>query len=256
MENIRSTHPLILVAAGAVTVAALAATAHFAGLIPGKTAEPAAQIATAPAPNPPATLSPPAIGQMAAAATPPAQTETTLNIPAGSSVTITPEGSKPAIKPVKKPVSEPVRRPRHTASTRDPDLHRIKNQDSGIDVIPSSQRAVVAPPLCRECGTVENVQEMNVKGEGSGLGAVAGGVLGGVLGHQVGKGHGKDAATVIGAIGGALGGHQIEKNVRTEKQYQVTVRFDDGTTRTYTQTNTNWRQGDRVRLDNGTLSAL
>jgi len=29
----------------------------------------------------------------------------------------------------------------------------------------------------------------------------------------------------------AFAGHQVEKNVRSEKQYQVTVRFDDGAVR-------------------------
>jgi len=41
----------------------------------------------------------------------------------------------------------------------------------------------------------------------------------------------------------------VERQVRTEKQYQVTVRFDDGTTRSLTRsTEPAWRQGDRVRV--------
>ena len=55
---------------------------------------------------------------------------------------------------------------------------------------------------CDTCGSVIDVKTVEIKGEGTGLGAVAGGVLGGVLGHQVGGGRGKDVATVAGALGG------------------------------------------------------
>ena len=53
---------------------------------------------------------------------------------------------------------------------------------------------------CNNCGTITNIKTVQVKGEGTGVGAVAGGVLGGVLGHQVGGGRGKDVATVAGAF--------------------------------------------------------
>jgi hypothetical protein len=45
---------------------------------------------------------------------------------------------------------------------------------------------------CNNCGSVAEVREVHVKGEGSGLGAVAGGVVGGLLGNQVGGGRGQD----------------------------------------------------------------
>jgi outer membrane lipoprotein SlyB len=136
---------------------------------------------------------------------------------------------------------------------------RVSTNDAGIDVIPSRPApvpAAVTPPVCRECGTVENVHEVASQGEGSGLGAIAGGVLGGVLGHQVGRGTGKDLATIAGAVGGAFAGNQVEKNVRSNKQYEVAVRFDDGSVRSYTISNTAWHTGDRVRLSNGSLTPL
>jgi len=110
------------------------------------------------------------------------------------------------------------------------------------------------PVVCRECGVVQSVQALTRQGEGSGVGAVAGGVLGGVLGNQVGRGRGRDAATVVGVLGGAVAGHQIEKSQRTTTYYQITVRFDDGSVRTFTQeAPPPWRQGDRVRSYNGGL---
>lgn len=164
---------------------------------------------------------------------------------------------------------EPARATRHAVhnETRQEAGRRLAANDAGIDVIQASPApaagypgpaaaAEPAPPVCHDCGTVESVREVAVKGQGSGLGAVAGGVLGGVLGHQVGRGTGKDLATIAGAVGGAFAGHQVEKNVRTEKQYQVTVRFDDGAVRSYTVSDPSWTSGERVRLNNGSLAPL
>ncbi|MBL8485821.1 MAG: glycine zipper 2TM domain-containing protein [Rhodocyclaceae bacterium] len=116
--------------------------------------------------------------------------------------------------------------------------------------------AVAPAPVCRECGTVENVREVKTDGEGSGIGAVAGGVLGGILGTQVGNGRGRNLATLAGIVGGAYAGNRIEKSQRTTVRYEATVRFDDGSTRSFTQDMPwSWRAGDRVRLSNGTLAA-
>jgi outer membrane lipoprotein SlyB len=124
---------------------------------------------------------------------------------------------------------------------------------------PVVQDAVPPPPpvvaaICRECAVIEDVREVEKAGQASGGGAVAGAVIGGVLGHQVGGGRGKDVATVLGAIGGGVAGHQIEKNVRTTKEYQVVVRYEDGTQGLFTQdTPPNWRPGDKVKIINGAI---
>jgi outer membrane lipoprotein SlyB len=108
--------------------------------------------------------------------------------------------------------------------------------------------------ICRECAVIEAVREVEKAGQASGGGAVAGAVVGGVLGHQVGGGRGKDVATVLGAIGGGVAGHQIEKNVRTTKEYQIVVRYEDGTQGLFTQdTPPNWRPGDKVKIINGAI---
>ena len=107
---------------------------------------------------------------------------------------------------------------------------------------------------CYDCGTIEAVREISTPAEGSGLGAIAGGVLGGLLGNQVGQGKGSQVAAVVGALGGAYAGHQAEKHFRAEKQLEVTVRLDDGSTRTALLSGpSRWRAGGRVRLSNGNL---
>ena len=62
--------------------------------------------------------------------------------------------------------------------------------------------------------------------------------------------------TLLGAIGGAVAGHQIEKNVKKVKSYEIAIRFDDGTNQLITQNNPPaWRSGDKVKLVNGVITA-
>ncbi|MGA7478051.1 MAG: glycine zipper 2TM domain-containing protein [Azonexus sp.] len=232
MENTtRNTHPMIIVAAVAVTVASLIAVASFTGLLPGKSAPETMLTATIPPPPPLETAPPPAAANKAERFAPP----------------------------------PPSRSPKSQQAVRDNppptgDLRHVNEQatatyppnDAGIDVIPA--RPTSAPPLCRDCGTVEAVREVSKPAEGSGLGAIAGGVLGGLLGHQIGQGKGNTAATIVGAVGGGVAGHQVEKQVRAEKQSQITVRFEDGSTRIINQDGgSRWQVGDHVRLNNGSL---
>jgi outer membrane lipoprotein SlyB len=72
-------------------------------------------------------------------------------------------------------------------------------------------------------------------------------VLGGVLGNKLGKGRG--LVTVLGAAGGAFAGHQVEKQVRAEKRWEIGVRLDDGSQRTLSSdVQPAWHAGDRVRI--------
>ncbi|HKW36756.1 MAG TPA: glycine zipper 2TM domain-containing protein [Burkholderiales bacterium] len=128
---------------------------------------------------------------------------------------------------------------------------------------PQTRVAVAPPPapvavaaLCRECAVVEDVRTVEKPGQASGVGAVGGAVVGGVLGHQVGSGRGKDVATILGALGGALGGNEVEKTVKKEKEYQIVVRYDDGSKGLFTQaTPPSWHKGDKVKIVDGAIRA-
>lgn len=76
---------------------------------------------------------------------------------------------------------------------------------------------------CSNCGTITAIDPIAKKGDSSGIGVVAGGVAGGIIGNQIGGGTGKKIATVAGAIGGALAGNEVEKYMKTDKYYAVTV---------------------------------
>ena len=108
---------------------------------------------------------------------------------------------------------------------------------------------------CNNCGTVTGKKTVEIKGEGTGLGAVAGGVLGGVLGHQIGGGRGKDVATVAGAAGGAYAGHQVEKNAKSKTQYQVVVKLENGESRTFTYNAASaYKVGDKIKIVDNKLT--
>ena len=109
-----------------------------------------------------------------------------------------------------------------------------------------------AAAKCTDCGVVQSVRFVEVKGSSSGVGMVAGGVLGGVLGHQIGGGTGKTVATIAGAAGGAYVGNEVEKKKNTKGQWNVVIKMDGGQQRTFVYTNQpTVHDGDRVKLIDG-----
>ncbi len=239
-EATRTTHPAIIVAATAVTIASGVAIASFTGLLPGKSTPESTLTATAEA-APTAAAPVAAAPTTQPAAAPKAQRFDPPPPPRANK-------SPQVVRDTPQPTGDLRYASEHTTTA-----YQGQGNDAGIDVIPA-RPASAPPPVCRDCGTVEAVREVSTPAEGSGLGAVAGGVVGGLLGNQVGRGKGNTAATIVGAVGGAFAGHQTEKYVRAEKQSQVTVRFEDGSTRTLAQEGGNrWQVGDRVRLNNGSL---
>lgn len=107
---------------------------------------------------------------------------------------------------------------------------------------------------CGTCGNVESIRTITTRAQGSGVGAAGGAILGGLLGNQLGGGHGRQLATVAGAVGGAVVGNQVEGNMKANHSYEIRVRLDDGTLRTFHQHSVpQWRTGDRVRIVKGSL---
>lgn len=230
-------HPAIMIAAASVTALSLAGVGVLTGVLPfnrgaadASTLNPAltAPVAVAPAPAPAAAPAPTVAVNISNA---PAQTRSAA----------------------KAATPKPVRVAR-AQEPADIDIYRYDRPPAQIRTATPVDIPVAAPAICRDCGTIESVREVTQEPEGSGIGAVAGGVLGGVLGNQVGQGRGRDLATVVGLIGGAVAGNQVEKAQKRVAQYEVTVRFEDGTSRVFSQaTPPAWRSGDRVKVENGLL---
>lgn len=130
---------------------------------------------------------------------------------------------------------------------------KAANQSQARD---TSSTKVAQAQICYDCGRVESVRSVQGAAKPSGVGVVAGAVLGGVLGNQVGNGDGRKLATVAGAVGGGFAGNEIEKRTRTETNFEVRVRMEDGNIRTFPYDNQpNWSAGDRVRVVDGYLRA-
>ena len=103
--------------------------------------------------------------------------------------------------------------------------------------------------MCIACGTVENVNVVETKGEGGYLGTIGGGVVGALLGNQVGGGTGRTVATIAGAVGGAYAGRTIEGNVRRDVHYEVQVRLNNGGQQTVTfASDPGYKVGDKVKI--------
>ncbi len=124
-------------------------------------------------------------------------------------------------------------------------------------IIPGASSKNAAQEIAKEClncGVIESIKLVELKGEGSGAGAVAGGVVGAVVGNEIGAGRGKTLATVAGAAGGAYAGNEIEKSMKKSTHFRVTVRMNNGSVRTITQkTDPGFKTGDSVKIENGTL---
>jgi len=217
-----ATHPLLLVAAASVTVLSLAGVGVLAGWLPGPgshNAEPA-RVASA-VPVPPVTA--------------PISIQQTVTVPQ------------------EKPVATSAVRAPTAVRSAPPRAANVPP----FAVSPAPTYASPAPllPICRDCGVVQAVNEVSVEPKGSGGGAITGGIVGGIIGNQIGKGSTRDVATVLGAVGGAYAGNHIEKSVKESKRYDMVVRFEDGSTRTFSSDSPPaWQSGDRVRLQNGLLT--
>lgn len=139
--------------------------------------------------------------------------------------------------------SEPAVR---SETVRNTEIGRVRGRPPAADVV---NAPVTAAPTCTDCGVIESIRVVEVKGEGSGVGAVTGGVVGGILGNQVGRGSGRTVMTVVGAGAGAYAGHEIEKNVKRSARYEIRVRMNGGGYRTfYQETQPALSLGQKVRV--------
>jgi outer membrane lipoprotein SlyB len=136
-----------------------------------------------------------------------------------------------------------------------PEPHRSKPKPAKVAAnVTADKEATPAKQSCPNCGVVESVKIVELEGQGSGLGAVAGGVVGGLLGNQIGQGRGNTVATVAGVAGGAYAGHQVEKHIKKTRRFDIVVRMEDGSERTFHQdTDPGFASGQKVRIDGNAI---
>lgn len=238
MENNKPSsriHPLVAGAAISVMLVSLTGVAALTGLIPNSHSSNSP--ATENTSTPPATPSPLASAGVAATAASPAN----LVEPKAKTEEQSIAESKPA------PAPAPAPRHTHTAKA----VHSQPRTSYA-----ESTTVAQAPEICSSCGRIESVQAVQQAAKPSGLGVAAGAVLGGILGNQVGNGNGRTLATIAGAVGGGYAGNEVEKRTHSTTTYQVRVRMDDGSIRTFPYSQQPaWSAGDRVRVVDGQLTA-
>ena len=106
---------------------------------------------------------------------------------------------------------------------------------------------------CADCGTVVTTNRKDEKGSGT-AGTVIGGVGGAVAGNVIGH---NTTSTVLGGVGGAVAGNMIGKKMTGKKIWSVQVKMDNGSVRDVDfASDPNFKQGERVRVGNGTLSRM
>ncbi len=254
----RRLHPLIAVAAGTVIVASLAATAAITGVFPKASSSTVqtdyaqtSQVASQP------------VVDSAAPATAAAMTgQQQPEPPATTTAQPTPA---PAV-PQPRGQVQYAGQPGQSSYTQQPYAQQPYGQQ------PPAQQQLAQQPYaqaqqptqqpngqssyCASCGTVESIVSVRHQGHGTGVGAVGGAVVGGLLGNQFGRGNGRLGMTALGAVGGGFAGNAVEKHLRSETDYQVRVRMENGRTRYFTYRQPPpFQQGERVHISHGTLAA-
>jgi outer membrane lipoprotein SlyB len=240
----RRLHPLVATAAGAVIVASLVATAAMTGLFPKASSNSAQNPQTQTAAvvqQPVIDSAAPSPAQQSAAAQQQAAQEQAAQQQAGQ---------------------QQAAQQQATAQQAAAQQAAAQQQAQQAPAQPQPAQPSYAqqPPqhqaYCSSCGTVEAISAVKHEGHGTGIGAVGGAVAGGVVGNQFGRGGGRTAMTLLGALGGGLAGNSVEKHLRSETDYSVRVRMENGKTRYFTYKNPPpFGQGQRVRIENGTLVA-
>lgn len=232
----RRLHPLVATAAGAVIIASLAATAAVTGLFPNASSSgaqtdqtQAAQVATQPG-----------VVDSAAPANPAAQ-----QAAAQAAAQQAQQAQQAAQQQAPQRAPAPMQQQQQYAQ-----------QQQAQPAPQYAQQQPSQPAYCSTCGTVEAISAVRQEGHGTGIGAVGGAVAGGVVGNQFGSGNGRTAMTVLGALGGGFAGNSVEKHLRSTTSYSVRVRMESGKTRYFTYHEAPpFQQGQRVRVENGTLVA-
>ena len=110
---------------------------------------------------------------------------------------------------------------------------------------------------CHLCGTVRDIDQVELRQGNSGGGAVLGAIIGGLIGNQFGKGNGKTLATVGGAVAGGFAGNEVQKHVTSKEVWVTRVKMKDGALRYFEQEKQPvWKSGEVVKVQKNTLTLI
>ncbi len=114
--------------------------------------------------------------------------------------------------------------PSATAATKRGPVHLVS-----ADLAPRAVASKpVRPGICSNCGSVVSIDVIQHEGEGAGP---------------------RTIATIVGISGGAYADHEIEKHANSSNTYNVAVRMDDGSSRSFDyDVMPSYRAGDKVKV--------
>lgn len=241
-NSLRSTNPLMVIAATVLILTCLLAIGVMTGIVPSPLSKEDEKVVV---------LEGSAVAPAASSAT-----TTTTTTKRNNMVE-----SHPAAAPA------PVRRTERTVEKHRPHERTVEDRQPARTVVGNTSsgpgegtvaggatpgRNVAA--VCYNCGTVTSVRAVREQGQAGLIGPIAGGALGGLAGSQIGGGSGKTIATIAGAAGGAMVGTEVERRQKSTTSYVVGVRLNDGTTQTFNFNSApGYQEGDRVRVVDGRL---
>lgn len=130
-----------------------------------------------------------------------------------------------------------------SACVAPPPRERVVYRDSGDQS---------GPRYCQNCGTVRDIEQVEIRQQSSGGGAILGAIIGGLIGNQFGHGSGRAAATAAGVVAGSAIGDATERDsarLASGYAWRFHVQLDDGRWAQVTQyENPGFRPGDRVMI--------
>lgn len=101
-----------------------------------------------------------------------------------------------------------------------------------------------------EYGEVVDVQIVKIEGEAGYLGAWSGAMVGRAIGSTSTRSYnGRQIAGAVGGVAGAVAGQAVERKIREDEGYEITVALDNSNTIAVVQAqDVEFTPGDRVRV--------
>lgn len=245
-NSLRSTNPLMIIAATVLILTCLLAIGVMTGIVPSPLSKEDEKVVV---------LEGSAVAPAASSATTTTTTTTKRSNLVENRPTAAPAPA--AVRRAPERTVEDRRGSERTVEDRRPARTVVGNTSSGpgegtVAGGATPGRNVAA--VCYNCGTVTSVRAVREQGQAGLIGPIAGGALGGLAGSQIGSGSGKTIATIAGAAGGAMVGTEVERRQKATTSYVVGVRLNDGTTQTFNFNSApGYQEGDRVRVVDGRL---
>jgi len=241
-NSLRSTNPLIVIAATVLILTCLLAIGVMTGIVPSPLSKEEKVVV----------LEGSAVAPAASTAT-----TTTTTTKRSNLVENRPAAAPAPARRAPERTVEDRRAPERTVEDRTPARAAVGNtrsESAGGSVVGDATPGRNVAAVCYNCGTVTSVRVVKEQGQAGLIGPIAGGALGGLAGSQIGGGSGKTIATIAGAAGGAMVGTEVERRQKSTSSYVVGVRLNDGTTQTFNFGSTpGFQEGDRVRVVDGRL---